>query len=135
MVDLYTETWGDRKRFSVGRLVLEAFVGPCPAGLQCCHANDDPWDNRLENLRWDTPKANAKDRARNGKDVIGEDHAHAVLTRDAVLVARLAADNGFGIKQLSRAFRVNASTIQKAISGDTWSHLGPGGAGALGETE
>lgn len=52
----------------VHRLVLEAFVGPCPDGMECCHANDVHGDNRLENLRWDTPSANARDKIRNGRD-------------------------------------------------------------------
>ena len=52
----------------VHQLVLEAFVGPRPPGLQACHANDDPADNRLANLRWDTPSANRQDATRNGRD-------------------------------------------------------------------
>ena len=50
----------------VHRLVLETFVGPCPKGMFSCHWNDDPSDNRLENLRWDTEKANQADKLRNG---------------------------------------------------------------------
>ena len=57
---------GISKRFYVYRLVLEAFVGPCPEGMVACHWNDDPSDNRLENLRWDTEKANQADKMRNG---------------------------------------------------------------------
>jgi DNA-binding transcriptional regulator YiaG len=47
-------------------MVLETFVGPRPAGMECCHANDTQSDNRLSNLRWDTHKENCRDRARNG---------------------------------------------------------------------
>lgn len=46
----------------IHRLVLEAFVGPCPEGMEACHNNGDPADNRLENLRWDTKSANMTDR-------------------------------------------------------------------------
>lgn len=45
----------------VHRLVLEAFVGECPEGNVGCHNNGIATDNRLENLRWDTPSANAQD--------------------------------------------------------------------------
>lgn len=51
----------------VHRAVLEAFVGPCPPGMECCHWDDDPANNRLENLRWDTPSGNARDRVRNAR--------------------------------------------------------------------
>jgi len=50
----------------VHRLVLEAFVGPCPAGMEACHRNDVATDNRLSNLRWDTRSANKRDAVRNG---------------------------------------------------------------------
>lgn len=52
----------------VHRLVLEAFVGPCPEGLIACHNNGDPTDNRLENLRWDTPSSNMFDKQAHGTD-------------------------------------------------------------------
>lgn len=51
---------------TVHRLVLEAFVGPCPDGMEACHADADRHNNRLTNLRWDTTKANAADRVRAG---------------------------------------------------------------------
>lgn len=58
---------GYKKPVRVHRLVLESFVGPCLPGMEACHANDDPTDNRLSNLRWDTPSANQHDAVRNGK--------------------------------------------------------------------
>ena len=50
----------------VHHLVLEAFVGPCPEGRECCHGDGNPANNRLGNLRWDTHEANMQDAARHG---------------------------------------------------------------------
>lgn len=50
----------------VHRLVLTAFVGPCPPGLEGCHSNGIATDNRLVNLRWDTHEANIQDLVRHG---------------------------------------------------------------------
>lgn len=50
----------------VHRVVLEAFVGPCPDGMEACHLDDDPTNNHLSNLRWDTRSGNLRDRYRNG---------------------------------------------------------------------
>ena len=57
---------GQVTRKSVHRLVLEAFVGPCPEGMECCHWDDDHTNNHLSNLRWDTRSANRLDAVRNG---------------------------------------------------------------------
>ena len=50
-------------------LVLEAFVGPRPAGAVCCHANDVKTDNRVTNLYWGTTKTNGRDCVNNGNNV------------------------------------------------------------------
>lgn len=57
---------GKSRRFMVHRLVLQAFVGPCPEGMETLHRNDTPGDNRLENLRWGTHAENIEDMKRNG---------------------------------------------------------------------
>jgi hypothetical protein len=64
MTTLFRE--GDKKLVYVHRLVLEAFVGPPPVGLVGCHNNGSPTDNRVENLRWDTLKANSQDMVKHG---------------------------------------------------------------------
>lgn len=57
----------NRKTFrAVHLLVLEAFVGPRPEGLEGCHENGDSADNRLANLRWDTKGGNELDKVRHG---------------------------------------------------------------------
>lgn len=56
-VSLYRD--GVQKFFSVHRLVLEAFNGSIPEGLQIDHINGVKNDNRLANLRVVTPKDNS----------------------------------------------------------------------------
>jgi hypothetical protein len=50
----------------VHRLVLEAFVGPCPDGMEACHNDGVRSNAKLTNLRWDTPSANQHDTVRHG---------------------------------------------------------------------
>jgi len=50
----------------VHRLVLEAFVGPCPEGKQAAHLDGNPGNNRVENLVWATPGENARHKIRHG---------------------------------------------------------------------
>ncbi|MGZ4516413.1 MAG: NUMOD4 motif-containing HNH endonuclease [Mycobacteriaceae bacterium] len=50
----------------VHRLVLEAFMGPCPSGSEGCHGSGGKGDNSLQNLRWDTSRENSLDTVRHG---------------------------------------------------------------------
>lgn len=59
---------GVARRCNVGPLVLEAFVGPRPQGMECCHWDDVSTNDVLGNLRWDTPKNNKADQLRNGRN-------------------------------------------------------------------
>lgn len=59
---------GKTRRFFVHRLVLWAFVGCTPPGMEACHNDGDPTNNAVSNLRWDTKSANAQDRRRHGRD-------------------------------------------------------------------
>ena len=54
-------------RVRVHRLVLEAFVGPAPDGMDGCHRDDDKDNNTLDNLYWGTRAENMADQVRNGR--------------------------------------------------------------------
>ena len=55
------------KTYSVHRLVLEAFVGPCPDGFECDHSDRDRHNNALTNLCWCTPSQNSRNRRSSGR--------------------------------------------------------------------
>ena len=60
---------GKTRTTLVHPLVLEAFVGPRPAGSDCRHLNDVPDDNRIENLAWGSRSENVYDSVRNGSHI------------------------------------------------------------------
>src|SRR5690242_14784609 len=49
---------GGAKTCRVHRLILEAFIGPCPEGMECRHLDGNPANNCLGNLCWGTPAEN-----------------------------------------------------------------------------
>ena len=57
---------GGRPRY-VHQIVAEAFIGPRPEGLEICHRDGDPTNNRPSNLRYDTSKANTADLIAHGR--------------------------------------------------------------------
>lgn len=57
---------GTRRMHAIHRLVLEAFVGPSPAGELTRHLNGDQTDNRLTNLQYGTSSENNFDTVHHG---------------------------------------------------------------------
>jgi hypothetical protein len=57
---------GRRENRAIHSLVAEAFLGPRPEGLDCCHGDGDVDNNAASNLRWDTPGSNILDEVRHG---------------------------------------------------------------------
>lgn len=118
MVGLYD---GNGRRIGlVHRLMLEAFVGPCPDGQQCCHKDDRPENNTLKNLRWDTPAGNSRDAVRNGRLARGERHGLSKLTKEIVADCRSRREEGETWASLAEDYDVHYTTIQRAVEGETW---------------
>ena len=100
----------------VHRLVLEAFVGPCPDGMECRHNTDpNPSNNNLDNLRWGTHSENERDKAVHGTHRKGERHPISKLTAD--LVADIRRRHAAGERQmdLALAFGVHRITIHGIV--------------------
>lgn len=70
--DYRTVGVGGRTR-SVHALVLEAFVGPRPTGMQGAHLNGRPSDNRRANLMWATPAENTRHKWLHGSIKTGDE--------------------------------------------------------------
>lgn len=124
----YLRVWlyRDAKRSMrfVHRLVLEAFVGSCPVGMEACHKNGQPADCRLSNMRWDTRQNNIDDQLRHGTRASGERNGKSKLTAKQVLEIRrlYALKIGWSQPKLARRFKCGTSTIW-AVLHITWRHI------------
>lgn len=114
---------GAKKAHGVHRVVLSAFIGPCPLGKQAAHNNGDVNDNRLANLRWATAKENSADRRAHGRTVIGEAQASAKLDRHAVKTIKKMKVLGFSAYETARLACVHPTTIDRIWAGETWKHV------------
>lgn len=113
---------GDRKNYSVHRVIYEAFHGPIPNGLLICHKNDDPTDNRIENLYAGTQKENHADAIRNNKKANGERCGSSKLTENEVLEI-LSLKNKMRNTDIANAFDINKCTITDIFKNRTWKHI------------
>lgn len=106
------------QQYRAHRLVLNAFVGPCPEGLQCAHLNGVRDDNRLENLKWVTPKENCFHKIAHGTNSInvGEDNPNCSIDNEDVVGIRWLYKKGFTLSDISRLLKINVKTVQKITS-------------------
>lgn len=115
---------GIHKTRTVHTLVLEAFIGPKPKGMEACHCNGNRADNRLSNLRWDTPAANNQDKIAHGTVGIGERNTMSKLTEEKVKhIHYLLASGDISQAEIARRMGVTPMTISRIKHGETWSHV------------
>ena len=103
---------GVSKYVLVHRLVLLAFVGPCPEGMQTLHKDDDPSNNNLSNLEWGTPKRNHET-----IDRTGENNGRSKLTPEDVIAIRASTELHTVLADL---YGVAAGYISQIKKGKTW---------------
>jgi hypothetical protein len=105
------------KVFLVNRLVLMAFVGDPPDGMESLHRDGNSLNNRLKNLRYGTSSQNRLDALKHGtayNQRLSEADIPAIWDRLVACepVARIARDYG-----------VSVSCISPIRHGINWSHI------------
>lgn len=114
---------GRAKRVYVHRLVLRAFVGPCPAGQMACHNDGNHQNNRLDNLRYDTARGNQMDRVAHGTSNRGVANGSHKLTPSDVASIRRLLRSGLPQREIGATCGVSQSAISDIALGKTWAHL------------
>lgn len=108
-----------RGRF-VSRLVLLAFVGPCPHGMEACHEDGNALDCRISNLRWDTHSNNIADKKRHGTHQEGVRHPLHKLTDEDVV--KIRQDNRT-LREIAAEYRVTEQNVWCIQKRKTWKHV------------
>ncbi|ABR91760.1 phage-related protein [Janthinobacterium sp. Marseille] len=124
-VNLYWD--GKEKHEQVHTLVLLAFVGARPDGMQACHNNGIRKDNRPENLRWDTFKSNQEDIDAHGNRPKGGDVGTAKLSEEAALEI---LSGSIGPAAAVRKFGIGRTQYYRIRNGKSWQHLNVNAFGA-----
>lgn len=99
-------------RLRVHTVVATAFHGPRPPGLQCRHLNDNPRDNRPDNLAWGTPTENMADLIRNN----GGRHflSHSPIDRDEAIKKAIGLiQDGLTYGRIAKACGVSYRTVHR----------------------
>lgn len=113
----------------VHRLVLEAWVGPCPDGCVTNHKNGIKSDNRLENLEYCTQSENMAHSYGYGLSpkpptARGSECRLSKLDEEKVLAMRASTDRKPGyVRRLADMYGVTPPTVSKILLRQTWTHV------------
>ena len=119
-----------KKHHLVHRLMMEAFVGPCPDEMECCHNDGNPTNNYLTNIRYDTHKANSDDMKIYGTSCArkilpkGSINGFSKLIEDDVIKINVLLNEGrLTQREIAKIFNVERSTITLIHNKKTWRHV------------
>lgn len=112
---------GNQKK--VQRLVLEAFVGPCPPDHEAGHLDGDPANNALTNLAWVTHRENMVQMSLHGRSPRGERSHWARVTAAKVVEIRRRRLAGESVRDLCSAYKLSDSQIERIVTGKSWAHV------------
>jgi len=105
----------------VHRLVMAAFVGPCPDGCEVLHLNGIRTDNKLCNLRYGSKQCNLAFTIDHGTAPCGENDPLAKFTNAQAKEIRIAwATGGVTKASLAREYGVNPTTIARIINNKSY---------------
>ena len=108
---------------AVHRLVLEAFVCPCPSGLECCHDDGNSKNNHLSNLRWGTKKNNESDKIQHGTIPLGANVHNAKITEEEVIEIRRLFALGHPRSVIALNFQISSGHVWLIVHRKRWKHL------------
>lgn len=111
---------GSYYHFSVGRLVLEAFVGPRPTGHEAAHLNGDASDDRLVNLKYCTHIENESHKVAHGTVATGEKNGQAKLQGWQVAEIKFLADKSLPFGKIATLFDMNPKDVSAIVNGGAW---------------
>jgi len=111
---------GKKHTVKMHRPVAEEFIVRPNGCSEVAHNNGIRYDNRLENLRWDTRTGNQKDRLKHGTHNRGERGACAKFTNMQSKEIKAAYASGASRMALARQHSVSYETIRAMCAGETY---------------
>lgn len=109
---------------NIHRLVLMAFIGPCPPRYEACHNDGIRTHNIICNLRWDTRSNNHLDKRKHDTTRMGERCNLSRFTAVQVLqVCELHGQGGHSFRVLGRIFNISPGHAWRIVNRKQWIHL------------
>lgn len=101
---------GNARSYKVHQLVLEAFDGVCPPGLECRHLDGNRFNNSWpDNLEWGTSSQNNLDRTKHGTN------PSCRVTNDQVAAAFDSWESGVTVASLADCLQVTGTALRNRM--------------------
>jgi len=111
------------KTVTVSRLVATAFLDH-PLGKDVvCHNDNDPFNNSVSNLRWDTAMGNELDKFKFGTTNSGETNGRSKLSEADVLNIHKMRLEGIPNKEIALKYGITTQTVCAILNFRYWRHL------------
>jgi len=102
--------------FSVHRLMLELFVGPCPPEMVGCHNDGNSLNNVISNLRWDYPWNNEADKKIHGTLKFGTKNGMCRLNdKDILDIREKCLIYNMERKWVAKFYKIHPDTVNNII--------------------
>ena len=107
----------------VHRMILLAFRGPAPDGMECAHLDGNKHNNRINNLAWVTPQENCAHKEIHGTSPKGKRNPKAILVEEDIPIIRKRLQAGEFARVIAFDFGVSGATISDIKIGRRWKHV------------
>ena len=125
-VELYNNK--EHKKFSIHRLVAQAFILNPENKPQVNHKDGNKENNNVNNLEWVTNQENRNHAIKNNltKNLCGEEAPWSKLTKEKVIYIRKLYDDKtvlFNAKELAKKFNVSTTQIRMVANRKSWKNI------------
>jgi hypothetical protein len=117
----YSTNQGRWKTAPLHRLVLLAFVGPCPEGHEAAHDDGNRKNARLTNLAWKTKASNTADKYRHGTHLTGSRVGNAKLDTATIERVFLLRRQGLSLTAIGRMVGIPNQSVSRVLGGKRYS--------------
>lgn len=112
------------KTHLVHRLVVKAFIGDIPNGMDVNHIDGNTNNNCADNLEIVTKKRNTQHAIEIGLfDINGEKNPMAKLSNEQAKEIRRLVASGLTGREVARQFCVSPATVSGIVSGRSWGNV------------
>jgi hypothetical protein len=118
---------GKAVEWRVHQLVAKHFISNMNNYKEINHIDNNPLNNRFDNLQWCTRKMNMDHCLKQGRMFIphvqGEQHPDSIVTNEIVLEVRKLHEEGMSKRDIATKMNLQYKHVGKLVRREIWRHI------------